>query len=169
MKTKSKKVPFDIYIPATEHRPAIKVETIEIDVVADATGEERVTAESTALIDKIQARYMGLLAGADIRALRERLGFSQSQLSELIGCGKKSLSRWENGHEFPSQLVNLLLRLLDEERVTPEDLRAARQPRLSECDKIVHFIQGRQNAPRVYDLASAWERPPTKQNTPIAM
>jgi HTH-type transcriptional regulator/antitoxin MqsA len=129
---KTKKVPFDIYIPATEHRSAVKVDTIQIEVYADAFGNEMVTPESTILIDKTQARYMGLLAGADIRALRERLGVSQDQLSDVLGCGKKSLSRWENGREHPSQLVNTLLRLLETNKVTPEDLRAARQPRLKE-------------------------------------
>ncbi len=59
---------------------------------------------------------MGLLADSDIRALRERLSLWQDQLSDLLGCGKKSLSRWENGREYPSQLVNTLLRLLQEKK-----------------------------------------------------
>jgi DNA-binding transcriptional regulator YiaG len=154
---KTKKVPFDIYIPATEHRAAVKVDTIQIDVITDDSGNERVTPESTALIDKTQARYMGLLAGSDIRALRKRLGYSQDRFAELIGCGRISPSRWENGHEFPSQLVNTLLRLLNEERITPEDLRAVRQPRASDCDKIVHFIESRRDAPRTYALDKRWK------------
>lgn len=121
-----KKVPFDIYLPATETRAAIKVTTIEIEVITDTFGQELVTPESEALIDETQARYMGLLAGADIKALREKLGLSQDDLSDLIGCGKKSLSRWENGHEYPSQLVNTLLRLLQEGHVTPDTLRKVR-------------------------------------------
>ncbi len=128
---KTKQVPFDIYIPATEHRAAVKVNTIQIDVYTDDFGNEMVTPESSILIDKTQARYMGLLADSDIRALRERLSLSQDQLSDLLGCGKKSLSRWENGREYPSQLVNTLLRLLEEKKVTPEDLRSVRQPRLT--------------------------------------
>jgi len=66
-----------------------------------------------------------------IRALRERLSLSQDKLSDLLGCGKKSLSRWENGREYPSQLVNTLLRLLEEKKVTPEDLRSVRGPRMA--------------------------------------
>lgn len=97
---KTKEVPFEIYIPANENRDAIKVATIQIEVVTDASGQEMVTPESAELIDKTQARYMGLLAGADIKALRKKLNLSQSQLSDLIGCGKKSVSRWENGHEY---------------------------------------------------------------------
>ena len=130
------KVPFDIYIPATEYRAAVKVDTILIDVYTDDFGSEMVTTTSTELIQKTQARYMGLLAAADIRALRQRIGISQDQLSDLLGCGKKSLSRWENGHEYPSQLVNTLLRLLEANKVTPEDLRSVRQPRLTNYENI---------------------------------
>lgn len=125
---KTRKVPFDIYLPATEHRAAVKVDTIRIEVYTDDFGNEMVTPASTQLIEKTQARYMGLLAAEDIRALRERHGLSQDQLSDLLGCGKKSLSRWENGREYPSQLVNTLLRLLAEGIITPDDLRAVRQP-----------------------------------------
>lgn len=128
---KTKQVPFDIYIPASEHRAAVKVDTILIEVYTDDFGNEMVTTASTQLIQKTQARYMGLLADSDIRALRERLSLSQDQLSDLLGCGKKSLSRWENGREYPSQLVNTLLRLLEEKKVTPEDLRAVRGPRIA--------------------------------------
>ena len=166
---KIKKVPFDIYIPATEHRAAVKVETIQIEVYTDGSGNETVTPESSALIDKTQARYMGLLAGLDIRDLRERHGLSQDQLSELLGCGKKSLSRWENGREFPSQLVNTLLRLLEDRKVTPEDLRSVRQPRLTNCEKIVRFIGNRQNAPRTYNLKGAWTESTGSNLEPIAM
>jgi putative zinc finger/helix-turn-helix YgiT family protein len=166
---KTKKAPFDIYIPATEHREAVKVETIEIEVYTDGSGNETVTPESSILIDKTQARYMGLLVGLDIRVLRERLGYSQDQLSELLGCGKKSLSRWENGREHPSQLVNTLLRLLEDQKITPEDLRSVRQPRLTNCEKIVRFIGNRQKAPHTYNLTGAWTKSAGDSPEPIAM
>lgn len=162
-------VPFDIYIPATESRAAVKVDTIQIAVLVDAAGNEAVTPESTVLIEKTQARYMGLLVGEDIRTLRERLGLSQDQLSDLIGCGKKSLSRWENGREIPSQLVNTLLRLLDEDRATVEDLRSVRQPRSTNSEKIVHFIDNRRNAPRTYNLSGAWAESAATSPDLIAM
>jgi putative zinc finger/helix-turn-helix YgiT family protein len=149
---KTKKVPFDIYIPASEHRAAIKAATIEIEVVTDGSGQEMITPESSELIEKTQARYMGLLAGVDITALRERMGLTQNHFAELIGCGKKSVSRWENGREYPSQLVNTLLRLLDEERVGIGDLVATRQPRIDECDKIVQFMHKRKYAPKTYQM-----------------
>ena len=145
------------------------METIEIEVYTDGSGNETVTPESSILIDKTQARYMGLLVGLDIRVLRERLGYSQDQLSELLGCGKKSLSRWENGREYPSQLVNTLLRLLEDQKITPLDLRSVRQPRLTNCEKIVHFIGNRQNAPHTYNLAGAWTKSAGDSPEPIAM
>ena len=120
---------FDIFIPATENRQAIKAATITVQVHLDEDGDEILTPESLDLIEKTQARYMGLLTGSDIRTLRERLKLSQGELSELLGCGDKSLSRWENGHGYPSQLVNTILRALDESLLTPSQLRRLQQPR----------------------------------------
>jgi DNA-binding transcriptional regulator YiaG len=121
---------FDIFIPATENRPAIKATTITVQVRLDEDGDEILTPESLELVEKTQARYMGLLTGSDIRTLRERLKLSQGELSELLGCGDKSLSRWENGHGYPSQLVNTILRALDEGLLTPSQLRRLQQPRI---------------------------------------
>ncbi len=63
-----------------------------------------VTPESSTDIDKVQPPDMGLLADSDIRALRDHLSLWQFQLRDFPGCGKKSLSRWENGRESPSHL-----------------------------------------------------------------
>ena len=162
----TKTVPFDIYIPASENREAIKVTTIDIEVVTDEHGQEMITPESSAQIDKTQARFMGLLAGADITMLRKKLGLTQNQMSEQLGCGKKSLSRWENGHEFPTQLVNTLLRLLEEERIDLTDLQATRQPRVEDSDKIIQFIHKRRDAPKTYHLPQSSQEnlsPPEKR------
>jgi hypothetical protein len=51
----TKQVPFDIYLPATAQREAVKVETIQIEVVTDGSGQEVITPESSALIDKKQS------------------------------------------------------------------------------------------------------------------
>ena len=51
----TKQVPFDIYLPATDQRDAVKVETIQIEVVTDGSGQEVITPESSALIDKKQS------------------------------------------------------------------------------------------------------------------
>ncbi len=143
--------PFDIFVPATENRKARKVATIEVQVYMDEEGDEVLTPESLDLIDKTQARYMGLLMGEDIRAMRERLGLPQDELSDLLGCGKKSLSRWENGHGYPSQLVNTLLRALDEGLITPGQLRGLQQPRTNWAD----ILYAHADPPRAWYISSS--------------
>lgn len=166
---KTHKVPFDIYIPATVNRAAVKVDTITIEVIGATVEDGMVTPASMTLIEKTQARYMGLLIGEDIVALREKLGVTQDQLSDALGCGKKSISRWENGREFPTQLVNSLLRLLEEDKISITDLRSVRQPRTASCEKIIHFIGSRRSAPRTYDLKAGWKRSSATVTEPLAM
>lgn len=120
---------FDIFIPATEDSAARKVATIGVDVYIDEDGEETLTQESLDRIEQIQARYMGRMSGADILKMRERLGITQDELADLLQCGKKSISRWENGRGYPSGLVNTMLRLLDEGFITEASLRAVQGPR----------------------------------------
>lgn len=147
---KTQKTNFDIYIPATENRDPIKVKTIEIEVLVDEQGNELITPESREQIQKQQARFMGLLAPIDIVELRKKLKLSQLQFAELIGCGKKSLSRWENGREHPTKLVNTILRLLEDDRIRPHDLQEVRKPKQSESKKVIQFISDRKDPPQTY-------------------
>lgn len=124
----TRKIPFDIYLPATAEKEAVFAETIEIQVYENF-GQEFLTPESSELIERTRARHMGFLHGKDIRDLRKRLGLTQDELSALLDCGEKSLSRWESGRGLPSGIVNKLLRLLEEGRVTPADLAAVSGPR----------------------------------------
>lgn len=119
---KTRKSTFDIYLPATPDREARYVETIDVEVY-DNFGEEFLTTESSELIERTRIRHLGLMHGDDLKTLRARLNLTQNQLSDLLSCGKKSLSRWENGRGYPSGLVNTLLRLLDESLVTVNDLK----------------------------------------------
>ena len=130
MNVPTKKIPFEVYLPATADTPARLVETIEVEVYENF-GEEFLTAESSELIERTRARHMGFLHGKDIRDLRKRLGLTQDQLSALLDCGKKSLSRWESGRGLPSGIVNKLLRLLDEGFLATASLAAVSGPRLS--------------------------------------
>ncbi|MCD8482287.1 MAG: hypothetical protein LR015_06245 [Verrucomicrobia bacterium] len=135
--------------------------------MVDEYGQEMVTPESSLLIDKTQARYMGLLAGADIKALRENLKMTQDQFSDLIGCGKKSLSRWKMVMSI-QPIGNTLLRLLDEGVVEVHDLLAVKQPRHKEFDEVTHFLHARKDAPRTYNLKAAWENGCVPMPEPIA-
>lgn len=129
---KTQPVPFKIYIPATEDTPAREVDEIIVDIIVDSYGNEALTPESSRLIEKTQARHMGMMTGEDIKALRKRLGFTQDQLVSHIKCGKKSLSRWENGKGYPSAIINTILRLLDEGHLSAEALKAVDGPRIEQ-------------------------------------
>jgi len=128
MKRETYKSTFDIRLPATEDSPARFVETIEVEAYRNF-GEEFLTLESREKIERITARHMGLLTGEDIKAMRKRLGLTQKQLTALLDCGAKSLSRWENGRGYPTGIVNKMLRLLDEGFLTPASLEAVSGPR----------------------------------------
>jgi DNA-binding transcriptional regulator YiaG len=161
--TQLKNRSFDIFIPATENRPAIKATTITVQVRLDEDGDEILTPESLELVEKTQARYLGILTGSDIRTLRERLKLSQGELSELLGCGDKSLSRWENGHGYPSQLVNTLLRALDEGLLTPSQLRHLQQPRTDWASLIYSPISPAAHVQAHRISANVWANCPAVQ------
>jgi putative transcriptional regulator len=54
-----------------------------------------------------------------VRELRRRLGLTQYQLADLLGCHQPTISHWESGHTRPGGFA---LRLLDqlEERAAQE-------------------------------------------------
>jgi putative zinc finger/helix-turn-helix YgiT family protein len=54
----------------------------------------------------------GLLYPEEIVDLRTNLGLSQGAFERLLGVGKKTVTRWENGVIFPSAAANNLMKLL---------------------------------------------------------
>lgn len=55
----------------------------------------------------------GPSVGTRLRADREALGVSQSQLAKALGVGQDLLSRWENGdRDVPASKVATVARLL---------------------------------------------------------
>jgi len=58
----------------------------------------------------------GLLYPEEILALRTSLDLSQEAFERLLGVGKKTVTRWENGVIFPSAAANNLMKLLRLER-----------------------------------------------------
>jgi DNA-binding transcriptional regulator YiaG len=131
MSSKTYTTTFDVHLPATKDQAERFVETIEVQAYR-SFGEEVLTPESIEKIERVKARHLGLMTGADIKAMRERLKLSQKQLTALLQCGEKMLSHWENGHGHPTGLSNTILRLLDEGFISPKDLSAVAQPRTVE-------------------------------------
>jgi putative zinc finger/helix-turn-helix YgiT family protein len=63
----------------------------------------------------------GLLYPEEILELRTNLGLSQDAFERLLGVGKKTVTRWENGVIFPSAAANNLMKLL---RLEPRNVAA---------------------------------------------
>lgn len=66
----------------------------------------------------------GLLAGAEIRALREKLGITQEQASRLFGGGPKAFSKYEADDVAHSEAMNTLLCLVRQSEDTFWELLA---------------------------------------------
>jgi DNA-binding transcriptional regulator YiaG len=133
MNAEAQYVEYQVHIPNLEGDAVAEIVPIQIPVTIDAnTGEELLTEAAIKLIEDTKARYMGLLLPGEIRELRLRLGLTQKQMSELIQAGEKSYTRWETGYARPSRMVNVLLRLLYEGKVSVEDLLSVQKSK-PEC------------------------------------
>jgi putative transcriptional regulator len=49
----------------------------------------------------------------DVKAIRERIGFSQSKFANLIGVNIRTLQNWEQGHRHPTGPAKVLLKLVE--------------------------------------------------------
>ena len=120
---------FDVAIPTLDGKSVAY--TVPVEVVCEIephSGEEILTHESLALIEKTKARHMGLLAPEDIHQLRKRLQLTQKQFTEILQIGGKTWSRWETGGERPSRSMNILLRALWDEKLDIPYLESMGQP-----------------------------------------
>jgi putative zinc finger/helix-turn-helix YgiT family protein len=102
-------------------RPPVKVRIPDLEVIACTNPDchpehpDDTVIEDDATIWRITEetyRQLGLLTPTEIRAARERLGFNQQQLQELLGLGGNSLSRWETGRVYQSRSLDALLRIV---------------------------------------------------------
>ena len=150
MKAKTYKTIFDVHLPATKDEPARFIETIEVEVFS-SFGEEVLTPKSSEKIEQVKASHLGLITGADIKAMRERLNLSQKKLTALLKCGEKTLSHWENGHSQPTGLSNTILRLLDEGFLAPASLEAVQGPRMPLASE--RYLQTRKTDAIHYNFA----------------
>jgi putative zinc finger/helix-turn-helix YgiT family protein len=114
-----------VVIPNLDGDGIAETLTVKVPITVDSeTGEESLTEEAVQIIEDTKARYMGLLLPKEIRELREQLGLTQKEMSELLQTGEKSYTRWESGRARPSRMVNVLLRLMDDGKVSMDDLRS---------------------------------------------
>lgn len=126
---KLKKIPFDVHIPSLDEEGISEIITIDVQVWTDpGTGEQVLTPESLDLIEKTQARHMGLMTAEEMKALRARLGLSQHEISDLLQIGAKTYTRWESGRDRPSRSMNVMLCALRDGQLGIPYLRALRHP-----------------------------------------
>jgi DNA-binding transcriptional regulator YiaG len=124
-----KKIPFDVHIPNLDGDGIAQTIHIEVTAFTDPdSGEDILTPESLELIEKIQARHMGLMSAGEIKELRHRLGLSQDEMSELLQIGGKSYTRWESGRARPSRSMNVVLCALRDSQLDVNYLQALRDP-----------------------------------------
>src|ERR1700731_4727820 len=89
-------------------------------------GEDLLDDSASKAITKAHRAALKLLPAEEIRSLRQGLGKTQAQMSELLGIGEKTYSRWESGTYFQSEAFDRYLRLLQ----VPEVLDALNEIRL---------------------------------------
>ena len=117
--------PFEILVPNLEGDAVAERITVEVPMEWDAELKEfLLTPEAHEMIDGTKARHLGLLSPSEIKALRNRIGISQFEISALLQTGEKSYTRWENGRGRPSRVINLLLRAVEDDVISIEYLRA---------------------------------------------
>ncbi|MFA6959390.1 MAG: helix-turn-helix domain-containing protein [Opitutaceae bacterium] len=115
---------YEVSIPSADGESLAYKVPLMVWMEWDATiNEWLLTPEAMDEIEATKARHMGLLTADEIRTLRERLKLTQAHMAELLKIGAKTWTRWETGKQRPSQSLNLLLRALQCEILTPYMLK----------------------------------------------
>ncbi len=93
---------------------------------ADPIFDDQIRRNHTRILDA-RRRADGLLTGEEIRALRDRLGLTQKEASELFGGGANAFSKYERGEVAQSAAMDRLLRLVARYPRLMADLKDAEQ------------------------------------------
>lgn len=104
-------------------------------VIADATwiecpncGEQMIPAALNRRLEELSIRRQGLLLPADIKAIREKLGLTQTAMAERLGVGEKTYTRWESGRSIQNKSSDNLIRLMDRSPEQFAVIEAQRDP-----------------------------------------
>lgn len=95
--------------------------TSELDLhlsVCDVCGSEQINAvqlrNNRRAMMAFQKKADGFLEGAEVRAIRERLGINQAAASKIFGGGPVAFSKYESDDVRQSEAMDKLLRLAAE-------------------------------------------------------
>lgn len=88
--------------------------------IADATwlecencGQQMLPAALDRKLQDLSIQRQGLLPPTQIKAIREKLGLTQTLMAERLGVGEKSYTRWESGRSIQNKSSDNLIRLMD--------------------------------------------------------
>ncbi len=84
---------------------------------------EQANAWSNAAVQRYRHKH-GLLSAVEIRALREHLGLSQSELAGLLRLDTDTIARWESDRQTQTMTLDVLLRMLRDVPGNLDSLRA---------------------------------------------
>ena len=132
-------------------------ETIWKDVPAwrdPQSGEIFLDGEAREMLDSVKARYLGILAPHQIRALRNAIGTTQKGMAEFLQLGEKTWTRWETGVERPSRSMNVLLCAVYDGELAVDYLRSLADPALrTQFDRLTPSVK--RDAP-TYQYANSY-------------
>src|SRR5262249_19605918 len=104
-------------------------------VIADATwlecdncGQQMIPAALNRKLEELSMTRQGLLVPAQIKAIREKLGLSQTAMAERLGVGEKTYTRWESGRSMQNKSSDNLIRLMDRSPEQFAVIEAQRNP-----------------------------------------
>ncbi len=87
-------------------------------VIPDATwlecencGQQMLPAELEERLERLSIQRQGLLSAAQIKAVRQKLGLTQTEMAERLGVGEKTYARWESGRSIQNKSSDNLIRL----------------------------------------------------------
>jgi putative zinc finger/helix-turn-helix YgiT family protein len=76
--------------------------------------EEFLPQEALDRIEIEKYQKLELLTPTELKMIREKLSFTQEEMSDLLGVGKKSYFRWENGLSIQNKSIDKYIRLVSE-------------------------------------------------------
>jgi len=82
----------------------------------DACGDQYTDSNAEEIRHHTVCEYLQRLTPVAVKALRERIGYSQSQWADLTGFGIASVKRWETGALIQGLAQDRYMRLLRDQR-----------------------------------------------------
>ena len=146
---------YEVVIPTADGQRVAERIPIKVPMEWDPDLQEwLITPEAEELLESTKARHMGLVMPEELRALRDQLELTQSEMGDLLCIGEKTWTRWESGRQRPSQSLNLLLRAVQTGLLSVYDLRWLRKPNIDWS----RVLRGRRTEPRqpVVAMDAAW-------------